>query len=149
MKRTPLQRKTGLKRTGGLKRTPLKRTSAPVRSGSTLKRSTAPKKRRAISPASPAQRAKVKDAVSIVSGQEPCDPMHLVSRSIGGCDHELCVLPATRAEHRAYDEGELDLSPYLMNHIPEVAHALTHVNGSLLRLMRIVTGKRWVPEEAA
>lgn len=100
-------------------------------------------KRRPVSPASPAQRAKVKDARSIVSDREGCDPAHIVGRGIGGCDDPLCVVPLTRMEHRAYDKGELDLEPYLIDQcVPEVQHALTHTNGSLTRLLRIVSGKR-------
>jgi hypothetical protein len=120
-------------------RKPLKRTP--------MKRSTKPRKRTAVSPASPDQRAKVKDAPSIVSGQGPCDPAHLVPRSLGGCDDPLCVIPLTRTEHRLYDRGELDLSPFLIREgcIREVQHGLVHTDGSLLRLIRIVTGKRHIP----
>jgi hypothetical protein len=122
-------------------RKPLKRTP--------MKRSTKPRKRTAVSPASPAQRAKVKDAVSIVSGQGPCDPAHLVSRALGGCDDERCVVPLTRHEHRLFDAGQLDLAPFLTHHLPELKHALEHTDGSLLRLVHIVTGKRHVPKESA
>ena len=106
-------------------------------------RSRKPRKRQAVSPASPAQRAKVKGAVSIVSGQGPCDPAHICGRGIGGCDDPLCVVPLTREEHRRFDRGELDLEPYLIGRcIPELQHALEHTNGSLTRLLRIVSGDR-------
>lgn len=106
-----------------------------------LKRSSSPRKRRPVSAASPAQRAKVKDELSIVSGQGPCDPAHIWDRSVGGCDSELCVVALTRSEHRAYDEGRLDLEPYLIgSHISELQHALEHTNGSLSRLLKRISG---------
>lgn len=116
---------------------------------SPIKRSTKPRKRSRVSPASPAQREKCRDAVSIVSGQGPCDPAHLWDRSVGGCDHADCVIPLTREEHRAYDEGNLDLSPYLISSgcLAEVQHALIHTKGSLLRLMVRVSGSQWAPTD--
>lgn len=121
-------------------RKPLGRSSGPKRK--------APAKRRApISAASPAQREKVRDAVSIISGQGPCDPAHIVSRAKGGCNDPLCVVALTRDEHRAYDQGDLDLLPHLIRarKIPELQHALAHADGSLLRLLERVTNRRWAP----
>lgn len=108
----------------------------------------ASRKRPGISPASKEQRAKVRDAVSIVSGQPGCDPMHLVDRSLGGCDSPLCVVPATREEHRAFEAGTLDLVPHLIaaGCIPEMQHALGHLR-SPLRLIHKLTGERYVPEK--
>lgn len=107
-------------------------------------------KSKGISPASPAQRAKVRNAVSIVSGQGPCDPAHVWSRGMGGCDHADCVVPLTRAEHRAYDLGELDLLPFLVRGrgvAPEVQHALEHTD--LISLLERLTGERWAPQRRA
>jgi len=100
-------------------------------------------------PASPAQRAKVRGAGSIIDDDGPCDPAHLVPRSLGGCNDSRCVVPLTRQQHRDFDEGTLDLAPFLIRAgcIREVQHALVHTDGSLLRLIHIVTGKRHVPEQ--
>jgi hypothetical protein len=61
-----------------------------------------------------AQRAAVAGRTCIVCGSERrIDPAHLIPRSLGGCDDPLCVVPACRRCHRAYDRGELDLLAYL------------------------------------
>lgn len=58
----------------------------------------------------------------------PCDPAHIISRAQGGCDDALCTVPLCRKHHRLYDEGHLDLVPYLEpRYRAELAHALTHV----------------------
>lgn len=127
-----------MKRSQPLRRTPLKRS--------------APKKRsRGVSPASPAQRAKVKDAVSLMSARGPCDPTHVWDRSLGGCDHPDCVIPLTRAEHRLYDDHKLDILAAMVagGYVAELQHALGHVDGSLTRLLTRVTGERWIPESEA
>ena len=119
MKRTPLERRTELKRTNGLKRT----ASAP--------------KRRAISPASPAQREKVKAHGScIVCAREPewdgvpLDPAHLWPRGRGGCDSAFCVVPLCRFCHNQFDDGILDLLSVLNSDWEQwrhhVQHALCH-----------------------
>lgn len=121
---------------------------SPLKRHTPLKRTSKPAKRRTISPASPEQRVKVRDAVSIVSAQGPCDPAHLWPRGRGGCDHADCVVPLTREEHRAFDAGELDLLPYLQTYPvgmrPEVAHALTHCD--LLALVHRLSGEHYAPE---
>jgi len=117
----------------------LARTSSLSRSSTT--------RRRPISPASTAQRVKVRELVSIVSGKEGCDPAHIWPRSQGGCDDPLCVVPLTREEHDAYDAGQLDLNRYLLaaGCIAEFQHALGHADGSLVRLLERVTGQKWSP----
>lgn len=104
-------------------------------------------KRAAISPASPEQRAKVREALSIVSGLEGCDPAHLLPRSLGGCDDALCVVPLLRAEHRAYDTGELDLLPYLLKAgcYAEIAHCIEAHHISPLPLLERLTADKWAP----
>jgi hypothetical protein len=61
---------------------------------------------------------------------------------MGGCGDPLCVVPACRSCHRAYDSGELDLLPYLE---PEwrapLAHAVGHV-GLIGALRRIAATRR-------
>lgn len=124
----------------------LERRSA-LRRGGALRRST-PLRRSPVSPASPAQRAKVAGQACVVCGQGPVDPAHLVSRSLGGCDHPDCVVPLCRHHHRIYDSGGLDLLPHLEPHFrAELAHGVTHLG--LLRLLRRVTGLRWAALTAA
>src|SRR5690606_13786416 len=125
-----------MKRSAPLRRDPEKarawrERSKPLRVGSYTLEKRAKPKRRPVSPASPEQRQKVKGARAIVSGKTPCDPAHIVSRSLGGCDDPLCVAPLTREEHRAYDRGELDLLPHLIAHgyVAELQHALGHYRG--------------------
>lgn len=97
--------------------------------------------------ASKAQREKVAGAVSIVSAQGPCDPCHLVPRSHGGCEHPDCVFPLTRLEHDAFDNGQLDVLPYLISHGLwfELGHAITAHHYDPIRLADRCTGDRYVP----
>lgn len=96
------------------------------------------------------QRAKVRGVGSLISGEGPCDPAHLWPRGAGGCDHELCVVPLIRTEHRAFDDGKLDLLPFLLAHglTAEIQHALGHANGDLIGLLHRLTGVLYVPREA-
>jgi hypothetical protein len=116
-----------------MRRSAIKPGARSIERGSTFapktgsgKRSFTTKKRSGFTPASPSQRAKVRDRGSIVSGEGPCDPCHLTSRQWGGCDHEDCVIPLTREEHRAFDGRRLDVLPYLIAHglWVELAHAV-------------------------
>lgn len=116
-----------------MKRSPLKRGKkrlerrTPVSRGGPLVRKTA-LKRRPISPASPAQRAKIKGKRCVHCPRPACDPMHVCPRGRGGCDAPLCVVPGCRRCHRAFDEGKLDLMGDLVQHFkPELAHALLHM----------------------
>lgn len=74
---------------------------------------------------SPAQRRKADEGSCRVCLQAPCDPAHIIDKSLGGCGHEDCVMPLCRAHHRDYDEGRLDVLPYLT--LPEQAHAAGHI----------------------
>lgn len=168
MKRTELKRKTPLRSkspwtpggysAGGtpanelgpppkgpsLKRTPLNRSSE-------LRRKSAPKKAKAISPASKEQRKKVLVEPCVVTGFEAIesyvvDPAHLCPRSHGGCDDPLCVVPLLRTLHRDFDDGKLDLLPYLVGkRTAELQHALGHYDGDLLSLLHRLTGQRFSP----
>lgn len=112
-------------------RKPLGRSSGPKRK--------APAKRRApISAASPAQREKVRDAVSIISGQGPCDPAHIVSRAKGGCNDPLCVFRARiRCGRRSRSPWSYARCSSLVRAtIPELQHALA---------LERVTNRRWAP----
>ena len=95
MRRTPLRRRAKLRA-----RKPLQRSSSLLRTPSMA--------------ATDAQRAAVAGRSCIVCGTDRrIDPAHLIPRSMGGCGDPLCVIPACRVHHRAYDRGELDLLPYL------------------------------------
>lgn len=108
-----------------------------------LKRSAPKTKRqRSISPASPAQRAKVAElgfciaCLTDASEYVAIDPAHLCPRGRGGCDHRLCVVGLCRHAnggcHRLFDEGQLDLLKVIAErwpaHRPEVQHMLEHMN---------------------
>ena len=103
-----------------------------------------PLRRAAVSPASPAQREKVRGERCLVCAGKRVDPAHLVPRSLGGCDEPECVVPLCRTCHRAYDRGELDLLPHLEpGWREEVAHALVHL--SLVAALQRLSGQRWAP----
>lgn len=134
-----------MKRMSELRRvTPLARGEKP------LKR-TAPKKRSgAISPATPAQRAAIEGRACIVCAGYPCSPSHLIDRSLApafGDDPRITVPLCDARCHREYDEGFLDLSPYLEPHWRESVAAAVEAVG-LLAALRRITNKRWTPVEA-
>lgn len=121
------------------------RSTPTPRAGRALVTRPTSKQRHAISPASHAQRAKKRAQPSIVSGATTgLDPAHLARR---GCDDPLCTVSLTRAEHRAFDDGELDLLPYLLKAgcVEEIAHAVHHYDGRLPALLARLTGARWTP----
>ena len=124
-----------------MKRTPMRR-RAPLRANAKLRRSK-PLERTASMAATDAKRAAVVGRSCIVcSADRRIDPAHLISRSLGGCGDALCVVPACRRCHRAYDRGELDLLPYLEPvWRPQLAHAVGHV-GLIGALRRISGGRR-------
>lgn len=109
---------------------------------------------RTISPASPAQRKKVRDLPCVVTGETnetstwPIDPAHLCPRAKGGCDSERCVIPLRRDLHDLFDQGKLDLLSYLLpahdrrRWLAEVQHALDHFDGDMLSLLHRLTGKK-------
>lgn len=114
-----------------------------------LTRNSKPKPRRAISPASKAQRAKVKTHVCAVieCASEHCDPAHLAPRAMGrGCDDPACVIALCRLHHEQFDRGDLDLLPHLSGRGFEVelAHMQLHYSDPMSVLIRL-TGCRWIP----
>ncbi len=134
----PLQRHAPLQRTGPPERRSLLARNSDLARGSDLartqplKRKSEPK-RQAISPASPAQRAKIEREPCVVCGAPASTPMHLWPRGRGGCDDPLCVLPACWACHRSYDTGELELLPHIVKrHRAEIAHAQLHTDPTSL-----------------
>lgn len=113
------------------------------------KRPTVQTRRKPVSVASKEQRAKRQAGVSIVSGEsEGLDAAHLCPRGLGGCDDADCTVALTRAEHRSFDAGQLDLLPYLVPaHVDEIAHALHHYRGDVPALLERLTGRKWVPAD--
>jgi hypothetical protein len=100
-------------------------------------------KRRAISPASTDQREAVRDRACVVCRQGPCDPAHVIDRSIGGDDHPDAVVPLCRTCHTAYDEGGMDLLPYLEPHYRDAqAYAVSLVG--IARAYDRITNSRTV-----
>lgn len=133
MKSTALARTTPLARTAELaRRTELKRTTRP--------------RLRAVSPATREQKLKVLDRACIVCGAGPSTPAHLIDRSLapGDGDDTRLVVPLCAACHFEYDEGDLDLSPYLEPHYREEVAAAVEAVG-LFAALRRITGRRWVP----
>jgi hypothetical protein len=117
------------------------RRSAPLRRKRPLRRSL-------VSPASRAQRDKVRALGCLACGTRPADPAHLVPRALGGCDHADCVVPPCRTHHRRYDRGELDLLGALEPRFRrELAHGLVHVG--LVALLSRLSGTRWQPASPA
>ena len=128
-----------------MKRTPLRR-RAKLRAGKPLRR-TSPLQRTASMAATDAQRAAVAGRCCVVCGSDRrIDPAHLIPRSMGGCGDPLCVIPACRVHHRAYDRGELDLLPFLEpGWRPQIAHAVRHVG--LIAALRRISGMRREPAQ--
>lgn len=85
--------------------------------------------------ASTAQRRKVRFSLCAFCGRGPgCDPAHVTPRSLGGCDHPDCVIPACRDCHRQLDKGEFDALPALEAlYRTELAHAVLHMGLERLR----------------
>lgn len=106
-------------------------------------------RRKAISPASPAQRLKVREAGRcLICGMPNVVPMHVIDRSLGGCDDPLCVVAGCGQCHRSYDEGDLDLLPFLEPAFrAEQAHAVMHLG--MARALRRITNTRLREERAA
>lgn len=107
----------------------------------------APSKRRAsFTPASSAQREKVRFAACIACAATPATPAHLAPRAHGGCDHDLCVVPLCFHCHRAFDDGRLDLLPHLsgQGYRAELAHMQMHYDDPVSVLVRL-SGMRWEP----
>jgi hypothetical protein len=129
-----------LGRNVGLARKPLERKARPH----------SPKP--SFTPASKAQREKVRDARCLVTGQDrfeaTIDFAHLWPRSKGGCDDPLCGVPLVRMVHRDFDDGKFDLLPYLRpsgdhrRFLPELQHMVEHADGDLVAVLERLTGHR-------
>jgi hypothetical protein len=111
-----------------VRRAPIRR-GRPLRPGAGPPRRRAPLERRTLAPASAPQRDAVRDVPCIVCGaRTSIDPAHLVPRTMGGCDHALCVVALCRTHHRAYDRGRLDLVAFLE---PRYRARVTHAVAQL------------------
>lgn len=95
------------------------------------------KKRPSFTPASKAQRAKVRDEGCAMYRYDlgcigAVQPAHVVARSKGGCDAADCVLALCEFHHRQFDDGHLDLLRVVSASWPlfraECQHALEHLN---------------------
>ena len=133
MKRRPLHPASPPQRRTPLARLELVRSAAGSHGGS-------------FAVASAAQRRKVTGRPCLVcGGRDGIDPTHIAPRSRGGCEHPDCVVALCRFRcHRAFDDGRLDLLPYLEPcYRPELAHALGHLG--LIELLERLTAERWAP----
>lgn len=130
-----------------MKRSPLSADPEKVREFQQRARRNSTRKRRPVSPASPEQRARVRDRACVNCGGGPCDPAHLASRAQGGCDSELCVVALCRECHRGLDErtgpqAHIDLEVVLA--LPEFAAERAHMAAHLSyrRCIQRLTGER-------
>lgn len=112
--------------------------------------------------ASKAQREKVKGLSCVGCGRAASDfwsidAAHLTHRGVGGCQTDpLCVIPlcrlgaTARGCHPAFDRGELDLLPRLVDggYFPEMAHAIEAHHLSPLTVLERLTGETWMPLES-
>jgi hypothetical protein len=105
----------------------------------------------AISPASPAQREKVKGRACIrcrIAGG--CHPAHLIDKSLASDDDgdARAVVPLCPSDHREYDEGRLSLLEFLEPHYrEELAYAVERVG--LISALERIDNQRWWPEGKA
>ena len=107
------------------------------------------RKRRAVSPASRAQRAKCRLMPCVVCGSPNVDPAHLIDRSLCPVDADdpRAVVPLCRFHHELYDRHELSLLEYLEPHFrEELAFAVERVG--LVSAYKRLTGD-WGMERVA
>jgi hypothetical protein len=134
MKRsTPLRRHASLKRTSGLSRGTSKLTRTP------------------LGYCTEAQKERVRDLACLVCGEHAgeCHPAHVVPRN--GLPREVAddvraVVPLCFEHHRFYDDGLIDLAPYLEPRWRDSVEWAAGAVGLFVALRRI-TGCRWQPVE--
>jgi hypothetical protein len=101
----------------------------------------------------PEQRERVRDLACIVCGRHAgsCHPAHVIDRgltSVDAADDVRAVVPLCPGLdgcHRAYDDGKLDLSPYLEPRWRDTQEWAAGAIG-LFRAARRISGRRLVPE---
>jgi len=89
---------------------------------------------------STAQRAKVKDARCLVCHSAPCDPAHLVGRTLDKDGDPRHVIPLCRRCHTCYDTGSLDLLPHEAGFREEMGYAVS-LYGSVSTIKRVANNK--------
>ena len=97
-----------------------------------------------MTPASKAQREKVRDQTCIHCNTRPVDPAHLIPRSLltKGQEEPEAVIALCRSCHREYDQGQLDILPSLERFCrQELAYAVERFG--LLRTLSRTTNRRW------
>lgn len=104
--------------------------------------------------ASAAQQQKIRGRCCVVCWRAPCDPAHLIDKSIAS-DRKgdpLRVVPLCRQHHDEYDSGERDLLRDLGDeYIDEIACAVSVHPRGLIGALERITNTRWEPrrEETA
>ena len=102
-----------------------------------MKSTATPKRSRGVSPASSAQREKVREEWCVACGRflGECDPAHLIDRSLltEGQDDPRAVVALCRTDHRDYDEGRLDLLPFWQRFAVELGFAVERFGPRALR----------------
>lgn len=130
-------------------RKPLRRVSEK-RQGETRRRGSTLKRGRGFA-ASPAQQAKIRDLACIVCGRDrheaKIEAAHVYPRRLASCDCAEGVVALCHEDHRAFDEGKLDLLPALIAHgyRAEVAHAFLEHDAPFAEVLKQVTGVSWKP----
>lgn len=107
------------------------------------------KRKRAVSPASPAQRAVAASGGCIVCGAGGCEPAHLIDRSLwpDPDDDPRRIVRLCPRDHRLYDDGLDILADVELHARPALAFAVEGFG--LLPTLRRVTNTRWAPTGAA
>jgi hypothetical protein len=141
----------GLERRGELQpvsRRKLEEADAAVERGEQPRRRRSSFRRKGgFTPASPAQRKKVKRQGCRITGEHGghVHPAHVCDRGLGGCEHEDCVIGLRADYHRLYDMQKIDVLPHLTKE--EQAHLVSHVG--LISALEQSTGERWAPVESS
>lgn len=111
--------------------------------GNGLNRTAGKRRRVGFTPASDAQRLKIRNAICRECGAADVHPAHVIDRALGGCDDALCVIPLCFRHHREYDGGRFDALSLLSE--AEQAHAVSHLG--LIGALRRITNRAWMPDE--
>jgi hypothetical protein len=127
--------------------------SSELRRKTPLARGSGPRRRSQLGHCTPAQRERVRGLACIVCGRhaDSCHPAHVIDRGMVGieaADDVRAVVPLCPGPggcHRAYDEGRLDLSPYLEPWWRDSQEWAAGAIG-LFRAARRISGQRSIPE---
>lgn len=110
-----------------------------------------PRRTSSFTPASTEQRAKVKGQPCIVLKEDdpcsgPVQPAHVIDRSLGGDDHEACVVPLCEKHHDAYDNARtLSILEFMEPRYREEIQYAVGLLG-LVRALERLTNERWSPD---